>query len=335
MKLLSIYLRVFVLFFGFFVAVSCADDSIDDSNQEDPSENELGEGEVNEPITTNVRTFIFGHSLILHATDTDETTVPHWVYLLALEAGYEFVAGGQYGFLPQHAELPPNSQWGFDLVPGVWDADFQDFNEANVNTILLTAGNFVQWQPATTNYYNMDLSPVDATQSITDWAVAQEDSMTIYIYENWPDMASYVEEGEGVVFDPTVEQFQNYNEYLLGDFHDWWIEYQDVMIESRPEQNIKMIPVGPIMAKLLTQAPLNGIPILDLYEDNAPHGRPTIYFLASLITYSAMYGVKAPETFEIPSTIHSLVGDNYQETIDFIWEELTSFEDAEGNSRVW
>jgi hypothetical protein len=330
MKLVNIYLRFYMLFLGMFLAVSCSEDDIptDDSDQGDSSEVELGE-----PITTAIRTFIFGHSLILHATDTDETTVPHWVYLLAQEAGYDFVAGGQYGFLPQHAELPPNAQWGFDLVPGVWDSDMQTFDDANVNTILLTAGNFMQWQPPTTNYYNMDISPVDATLSITDWAVAQEDAMTLYIYENWPDMAPYVAEGD--VFDPTTEQFGNYNAFLLGDFHDWWIEYHDALMETRPNQNVKMIPVGPIMAKLLSQAPLNGIPILDLYEDNAPHGRPTIYFLASLITYSAMYGIKAPDTFKIPDTIHSLLRDNYGQTIDFIWDELESFEDVQGNSRVW
>ncbi|WP_203256845.1 T9SS type A sorting domain-containing protein [Hyunsoonleella ulvae] len=288
----------------------------------------------NKTIAQQDRTmFVFGHSLIVHATDSDETTVPHWLHLLSQEAGHNISVSGQYGFLPQHANLPPISQWGFSEVPSAWDSDTQNFSEANFNTFLLTAANFVQYQPSNVNYDgNPTTSPLSATLDIVDWIDSQEEQAVTYIYENWPDMAGFI---AGESFPPSETEFENYNNYTLGDFHNWWIDYQDFVHAARPSENIRMIPVGPVMSKLLTETPLSQIPILDLYEDNAPHGEPTLYFLASLITYMAIYEEKAPVTYTIPNTVNGLVQANFQSTIDFIWNELLAFNYSNGSSRVF
>ena len=277
--------------------------------------------------------YIFGHSLIVHATDSDETTVPHWLHLLAQEAGHDVSVSGQYGFLPQHANLPPTAQWGFSEVASAWDSDTQNFTDANFNTILLTAANFVQDQPSNVNYHgNSTTSPVSATLEIIDWIDTQEENAVTYIYENWPDMAGFI---AGESFPPSETEFENYNNYTLGNFHNWWVDYQDFVQAERPNENVRMIPVGPILSKLLTDTSLSQIPILELYEDNAPHGEPTLYFLASLITYMAIYEEKAPSTYAIPNTVNGLVQANFQNTIDFIWDELLAFNYSNGSSRVF
>jgi len=48
------------------------------------------------------------------------------------------------GFLTSHRNLPPNSQWGYDIVPGVWDQDNETFAEAEISTTMITVGNFIQ-----------------------------------------------------------------------------------------------------------------------------------------------------------------------------------------------
>lgn len=95
-----------------------------------------------------------------------------------------------------------------------------------------------------------------------------------------------------------------------------------------------MIPVGPIISKLLMTAPYNQIPIDSLYEDDAPHGRPSIYFLAALTTYMAMTEELAP-SYSAPSIIHPVITSNYQSVVNFIWDELHAFETPNGNSRVF
>lgn len=288
---------------------------------------------------TDVRNFIFGHSLINHESVLnpqfgDETKVPYWLHDLAVEAGHTYAGGGQYGFLPQHDNLPPFAQWGWSNVPGVWDSDTETFAEADINTILLTAGNFMQWQASDEPYPGEDgvVSPLTATIDVMDWTESNTGDMRFYVYENWPDMAGFI---AGQSFPPSASEFANYNNYTTGEFHDWWIEYQDFLISARPDIYPRMIPVGPVLTELLTLTPLSGISVTDLYEDNAPHGKPTIYFLASLVTYMGMYAEPAPVSFTIPASVHPLVETHFESTINYIWTYLQNFNDAQGNSRVF
>ena len=90
--------------------------------------------------------------------------------------------------------LPPVAQWGFDQVPGAWDSDFETFAEADFNSVLITAANFVQYKKAHEPYDGdaSYTSPLASTLEITDWLTDQEPGIDIYIYENWPDMAPYI-----------------------------------------------------------------------------------------------------------------------------------------------
>ena len=286
---------------------------------------------------SSIRQFIFGHSLIHHdppliPTPSNETTVPHWIFLLAQEAGHAYGANGQYGFLPQHATPPTISQWGYDLVPSFWDSDTEPFTDADFNHIMLTAGNFMQWQGPAEPYPNEGgLTVISATETIVDWCNAQEDSLKIYIYENWPDMSGYITND----FPPSSSDFANYNAYVLGDFHDWWIEYQDSLLLSRPASNLRMIPVGPIIAELLGSTPYSSIPLGELYEDDAPHGRASLYFLAGLISYMAIYEEEAPASYTVPSIVHETIRNNYSSIVTQVWTYLQNFNTPSGDSRVF
>ena len=288
--------------------------------------------------TTNIKSFMFGHSLMDHRppaipTPSDETTIAHWIYLLASEANHTYSAAGQYGFLPQHDNLPPFSQWGYDIVPPAWDSDSEDFDEANFNNVLITAGNFMQWQAPDEEYpSDPGVSPISATQTIVNWLEANEPGIKIYIYENWPDMAPYL---TGGVFPPTSSDLTNYYNYLNSDFHDWWIDYHDAILLSNPAENVRMIPVGPILSDLLQNTVLNTIPALELYEDDAPHGRASLYFLAGLVTYMAIYEEEAPASFTVPPIVHATIGDNYSLIVSHIWSELQAFNLPNGASRVF
>lgn len=283
-----------------------------------------------------LKTFIFGHSLIHHefqvnVTPSQETSVPHWFHFLAQEAGYNYAVSGQYGFLPQHANLPPNAQWGFDYVPQAWDSDNFPFSQPNFDNILITPGNFIQYQGPSVNYFNDSSSPLDYTNQIFDWVNAQEDLLTLYIYENWPDMGGFLSQG----FPPTQSEWLAYNNYLNSGFHDWFLEYHDSLMLAHPNHCVRMIPVGPVISHLLMQAPFDQIAIDTLYEDDAPHGRPTIYFLAALATYMAMYEEPAPSSYQVPAIIDPIVANNYQQAVDFIWNELLNFETLSGENRVF
>lgn len=294
--------------------------------------------------TQNERLFIFGHSLIDHrppaiATPSDETTVPHWLHLFAQEAGHTIAAGGQYGFLPFHRaniindEVEP--QWGYDIVPGVWDIDNETFAEANMTSVMLTLGNFMQNDLLPTDdYYNepAGVTPISTTEYIFNWVEQQEPGTRYFIYENWP-------ETNLPVLNPTYPisqtQFDVYNAYTQGGFHDWWIDLHDAVLANRPDLNVRMIPVGPTLAKLFESNLADQIPYTELYEDLDPHGRATLYFLAAMVTYAAIYQEQPPAGFVVPTIIHEDVRNNYAAISTTIWNELQAFNTDAGESRVF
>ncbi len=282
----------------------------------------------------DLRLFIFGHSLIVHEhtpSPTEEKKVPHWLSVIAGQDNKSFAADGQYGFLQNHANFNNISpQWGFPNVTSTWTNENTPFSQVDFNLIMMTPANFIQYQAPSAPYFdNPSVSPLSATLEIYDQSRAAHPGIPFYIYENWPDMGGYGAFPGGV-------DFARYNrDTRTGDFHQWFLDYHDSLLSARPGSQIKMIPVGPIISGLVTQTPLQGIPLTSLYEDDAPHGQPTLYFLASLITYSAIYKTQPPDNLNIPNTVHPLVRNNYSTVINYIWNELQNFNYENGESRVF
>ncbi len=287
----------------------------------------------------DVNMFIFGHSLIDHRppaipTPSDETTVPHWLENIASQHGVDFAAGGQFGFLPSHANLPPISQLGYENVTGVWDSEYELFSETEINTIMMTAANFIQFTPADQAHpIDYSTTTVDATIEIMDWVAQQRgDEVRYYIYANWPEMDLQNAFPPNI---PSEQEVAAYHELTHSSFIDWWLHYQDVVLERRPQSEIRLIPVGPIMSGLITGVLSDQVPFDHWYEDSAPHGRPNLYFLASLITHMSIYEEPVDSSIEIDSQIHPAIRNNITSIIDYIWSELQIFNFTDGESRVF
>lgn len=296
-----------------------------------------------------IRQFIFGHSLIDHrppaiAVPSDETTVPRWLYHMANAAGHDYRAGGKYGFLFQfaHAETYVYSQWGYSSGPmGVWDSDTQTFAEADINNILITAGNFLAGDLGINDPYygdNSDHTPLSGLQDLLNW-IPTEDNPTIFLYENWPEMSPLA----GVHGSFPLSNSDNviYHNFLNGTFHNWWINLHDAIITSHPSRNVKMIPVGPILSELInpTDGILGSMPITEFFEDPDPHGRSSLYFLASVITYMAILEEAPDPSFDVnsypDSLIHPTIKTNFPTIISTVQTELDNFNFPDGSSRVY
>ncbi|MGL1904293.1 MAG: hypothetical protein OCC49_19320 [Fibrobacterales bacterium] len=327
-----------------FAESSSMDHESQSSSVNGGSEEPVSSDAVVDTLVTKdaVRSYIFGHSLINHqsrfnTTANELTMVPYWMHQFAESEGRSYGFSGQYGFLGGHSNLPPNPQWGIESVPGVWDDDDgRSFAEVDFNTILLTPANFVQYKPATENNYNDDNSPVSYTNTIFNWVTEQEPGIELYIYENWPDMGglapNFDPEADPYAL-PTADALEEYYAHTLSSFHDWFLEYHDEVRKQNP--SVKMIPVGPILAKLFTETSLSSISVTDLYEDNAPHGTPTLYFLAGMITYMGMYAGPTPVGYTVPDSVHEAVRNSYSSIRSFIWDELQGFNFDSGESRVF
>lgn len=280
--------------------------------------------------------FIFGHSLINHElqifeTPSQETSVPHWLHFLAESGGKQYKVSGQYGFLNTHINLPPIAQWGFDSVEGAWESDYDPFAEADFTHVLMTPANFIQWQGPNDNYINENISPVDASNTIINWCEEQEPQIQYYIYENWPDMGPFL----GADFPPSGAEWIAYNEYTQGEFSEWFDEFYQSVQEVHTDKCVKMIPVGRLISRALETSPFDQMSVTELYEDNAPHGRPSIYFMAAMISYMAVYEEITPASYQPTGFVDPIIADNYQDLSQFFWEQLLAFNETNGESKVF
>ena len=291
----------------------------------------------------DVQLYTFAHSLIDNrppkiATPSDETTILHWIYDISQSSGRTFATTGQFGQLPNHIEnLPPNSDLGYDIVPNSWDETMATFANSNLNTVMLTAANFIQYEsPSGPDPSDpMGRSIIENTETLFDWTNTEIPNMRYYIYGNWPEMDLQNAYPPTLPLQSEIDDFHDVTIGTSGDFAVWWTDYQDLLMASRPQLNTKLIPAGMVISRILRDLIPNPIPFNELYEDADPHGRANIYFLAGMISYMAMYEENIPAAY-MPATIISPVIRNNLEAIrNFAWQELNNFNFPNGDSRVF
>ncbi|WP_144435511.1 T9SS C-terminal target domain-containing protein [Roseovarius atlanticus] len=263
---------------------------------------------------THVRSFIIGNSLVNHEAGrgSDLTSVPYWLARLARQDGNTYAMAGTYTALRDFQDIGPEANWAFDGVTNAWNADGRvSFADADFTSVQINPLNYVQWRGPTEPYWDDNGTPVGAALEVIDVVTAAEPGIEVLIYEGWADMGPFVS-GD---FPPSAREFAKYHAYNLGEYHDWYLEYVRELKAARPDVSIRLIPVSSVLSTLLTQSPLNQLSPTDLYEDDAPHGTPTKYFLASLVTYVGTYGKLPPTDFAVPPSVHPLVRSNYAEIV--------------------
>ncbi|MCT4608268.1 MAG: calcium-binding protein [Pelagimonas sp.] len=271
----------------------------------------------------SVKTYMFGNSLVNHLSEESEhTNVPHWVNEMAKADGRRFALDGQWGFMRSFVDrLPPTSNWGFPGVRGVWSTDAGPFSSSGFDSVVITPANFIQYQQPDVPYDGENAnnqSPLGAMLELMDWVIAETPDMNFLIYEGWSDMGSMFND-----FPINRRQARKYHAHNAGPYHDWFVDLQDRVRLARPKSQVDLIPVAAVLAQLLGKDGLMAdIPVQELYEDSAPHGRPDIYLLAAMVTYSTLYQVPPPASFDPPATMHPALVENYPQIAEFIWQAV-------------
>ncbi|WP_322865336.1 calcium-binding protein [Aquicoccus sp. G2-2] len=252
------------------------------------------------------KVYFFGNSLVNHASDTDETTVPYWLAALARAGGHQFRADGQWGFLKDFSRAPqPLAQWGFKRVQGAWDQRAQTFASVGWDAVVITPGNFIQYRAPdkTFEWENpTNATPLSATLQVIDRYTGDA---PILIYEGWAEM-------EGT-FPPRARKFAAYKAFNTGDYHQWFEQYVANLRAARPKLDVGLIPVAKVIAELTAAGgPLAGLSPQALYIDADPHGTPTTYLLAAMVSYSVLYGEAAPAGLALPESIAPQLRDSYE-----------------------
>ncbi|PIE14546.1 MAG: type I secretion protein [Rhodobacterales bacterium] len=258
------------------------------------------------------RFYIFGNSLIHHLSDTDETTMPHWLAMLAHAGGHGVRVDGQWGFLRDFTRAGPLDQWSFKQVKGVWRKGAGRFAKADYTAIMVNPANFIQYQAPDQPYdgENPDgASPLSALLALID---SHGQGRPILLYEGWADMGGITGR-----FPPRPRKLRSYHAVNAGAYHQWYETLVDQVKQARPEVDIRLIPVAKVLSELLSQTELKALPPETFYIDDAPHGTPALYLMAAAVTYAGVFG-EAPPDMVLPTSIPDPVRQGWPEIARFI-----------------
>ncbi len=292
---------------------------------EEPPEQPPGTTPPTGIVKDSVRHYTFNHSLWDHSSGSN-TVTGYWVGEFALVNGTSYAWNGEFGQLDYHA-LPPFPQLGSSNSEDVFPTEDTPFNTLSLDNVLIMPPNYVQAGSSIV----ADKEITDARRVI-DYLLDEGDSggkqsgIPLYIYAHWQEAAFYP---------LNASQWDDYHAVTTGSYHQWFLNYQDQLAALYPEVDIRMIPVGPVIADVVQNASLqaSGFTFSDLYEDEAPHGTTDLYFLAGLVTYQAMYGQAVTDSYVPPAEISPLIADDFPALNQYVWQRL-NFYNADGVN-VW
>lgn len=268
------------------------------------------------------RAYVFGNSLVHHLSDTDETTVPHWLALIAAEGGHEFALSGQWGVLRDFRwTLPPKPNWSFGEVENSWDPERGSFAEADLDAVWITPANVIQGRDIDDPFEGDNpetLSPLDTTNAIFQWVSEQSPNATFLVYEGWPEMGS-IPEG----FPPSATALSGYHDFALGDYADWYDRYVAALRANGA--SVQLIPVSRVLSFVMSQTALSALPAETFYSDDAPHGTSATYLMAAMVAYNTLFDEPLPDSFRPPNGIAPEIRATFPMVRDAIWERVLAY----------
>ena len=261
----------------------------------------------------SARVYVFGNSLVHHLDETaPNANVPHWLNEMARAGGRNLQLDGRWGFMRNFAEdLPPFNNWSF---PGV-----ARLNGQTPDAYVVTPANFIQNNLPNVPYGGENPTgetPFGAALTVFDWAAQAAPDARLFVYEGWALMR--VITGE---FPPDAEGLTRYHAANGGDYHLWFEDLIGMLENARPGRDIGLIPVARVFSQLFGPGGvLQDMPVEALYTDGAPHGTETLYFLAAMVTYSALYEAPPPADYRPPSSLDPRVGARYAQIAEAVWD---------------
>lgn len=270
--------------------------------------------------------YVFGHSLFTNGGTVGEyDNVGNWLNVLAGNSSNTASGAFTFGQIDVHLAHPwPN----VSTITGTYEGNTRNpvpnelFPGNLFEHFYVMPSNFLSTEMGQSPFSNSPAATATNLQSIIDDILVSYPSGDIILYCHWQDAGPYAGQEN-----MTRATFTTYNNDCMGDYLDWFVDLQDLIVASG--RNIRMFPVGPIIAWLLeNESYLQSLDFNQLYADSAPHGLDTIYFLAALVVYRAIYRqnpVVSGLTYPVGSVIRGEVTSNLSTIVTQIESRLTYY----------
>lgn len=267
--------------------------------------------------------YVFGNSLVHHLSDSDQTTVPHWLALMSRAGDHDFELSGQWGFLRDFRKtLPPQPNWSFKQVKQSWNSERRGFADAGLTSVWINPANFIQYQTPDAPFdgdNSEGLTPLGVTQEIFDWVVGQSPQTRLFVYEGWPEMASVTGR-----FPPSASGLSKYHDFAMGDYAEWYDAYVSMLGPDANGRPVTLIPVSRVLSRVMSSTALSVLDAETFYSDDAPHGTAALYLMAAMVAYNTLYDEPVPERFRPPSSVAPELRATFPMVRDAIWQEVSA-----------
>ena len=268
----------------------------------------------------------YAHLNSLHNHDAgagnQNTSTANWIRRMAVGApngGNVYTCGWQFGFANGWT-TPPNAQ-GQEVAPSPHMSGTSWTGGNQIEVVEFVPDNFEGWtvDPNVANSLGFTYQP-RLLELIDAWEANAPNANRVYaVYAGWPDMSPY---GEPATINST--QITNYRNFALGAYQTWMELLVSRLQAARPSLTIRLHNVNKAVIQTWRDTVVNTVPTSALFEDDAPHGYSTWYFLAAIADYIEIFNEKPPVgfTFDGAWGVHSTVTSNYQAIVDHIWGVL-------------
>lgn len=149
------------------------------------------------------------------------------------------------------------------------------------------------------------------------------------IYTSWPETRHSGTQTSDLDSLTTAQRNQWFT-YAFGYYQDWMELLASRIQAAMPGIDLRLHNINLAVMGCIRDTVVGTIPLSDLFEDVAPHGRSTIYFIAGVAEYIEIFNEKPPANFQFNSTeqadparrVHQTAVDNYQTIVDYVWGVL-------------
>lgn len=266
---------------------------------------------------------VFAYLNSLHNHDAGagnaNTSTANWVARMAPSGGNIYTCGSMFGFA--NGWTTPPLAGGQEVVTSPYMSGTSWTGGNQIEVVEIVPDNFEgpSVNPSTPNGLGFAYVP-RLLQIIDAWELNAPNADRVYaIHGGWPDMGPY-----GDPNTLTVTQRNNYIAYALGPYQTW-LELMVAQLRiARPTLNIQLYRINESTILAMRDTIVNTIPANTLFEDDAPHGRSTMYFLAAVANYIELFNEKPPANFVFNPAwgVSPVVTSNYQAIVDYIYSIL-------------
>lgn len=271
---------------------------------------------------------LYNHLETGNSEANQSTNVGNWIARMASQASTPKTAtlGSVFGFFHQWSVPPRANNFHSEITTphlARWDASWD--GAENIDLLGFVPDNFdgQDFDPSDTT--NMgEAYVVKLLYLIDQWNTnAPNPDRKYIVYAGWPVLNGY----GGTNDDPltiTDAQFKNWRTFGLGEYQDWMELLVERLQSARPTLNIKLHNISKALLMCHENTVVKDIEADILFEDLAPHGRSTWYFLAAVAEYIELFGEKPAADFKFNTDwgVDTLVTSSYQDIVNYIWGVL-------------